>query len=273
MSDAYELRRNVPRPGMTSPRELWAFRELLRSFVIRDLKVKYQRSALGFLWTLLNPVLTAGVLIAVFSIIIRVQIDQYWAFLISGYFVWIFVSQMISAGTTILEEHAALRRNIAFPAELLIFGSTLSRLFEFVVELSLALIVLATFHHHRVPLSYLWLPLLVVFQALLATGLKMIVSVMSVFFFDVRHIISICILMLFYLSPVFYPLSLVPEGLRPLFAWNPLVSLLSLFHVVLYEGRTPDYRLLLEGAGWSLGSIFVGYAIFNRYKALFAEIV
>lgn len=268
-----DLHRNLPRPGMTSPRELWAHREMLRSFVVRNLKVKYQRSVLGFFWTLLNPVLTAGVLIAVFSVIVRVPIEQYWAFLISGYFVWVFVSQMITAGTTILEEHAALRRNIAFPAELLIFGSTFSRLFEFLIELGLALIILSAFHHHGIPLSYVWLPVLLLCQVLLGTGLKMIVAVMSVFFFDIRHIIAICILVLFYLSPVFYPLALVPDGLRPYFLWNPLASLLALFHTVLYEGRTPEYGALSLAAAWSGGVMIFGYAIFNRYKSLFAEIV
>jgi hypothetical protein len=103
--------------------ELWRFRYLLRSLVVRNLKVKYQRSVLGFLWTLLNPVLTIAVLIAVFSYVVRMGMVHYWAFLLSGFFAWNFVAQMLYAGITILAEHATLRRSVAFPTELLIFGA------------------------------------------------------------------------------------------------------------------------------------------------------
>ena len=165
--DATVVRRNMPSPGATSLTELWSFRELLRSLVIRNLKVKYQRSVLGFLWTLVNPLLTAGVLIVVFSIIVRIQLDDYWAFLISGYFVWAFVSQSLGAGTTVFDEHAALRRSIAFPNELLIFAGAIARLVEFSVELGIAIIALAAFHHGGLPASFLLLPVLMVLQLLL----------------------------------------------------------------------------------------------------------
>ena len=87
--------------------EIWSYRDLLRNLVARNLKVKYQRSVLGFLWTLLNPLLTVGVLVMVFTFVVRVQIENYWAFLLSGYFVWNFISQSLNSATFVLAEHAS----------------------------------------------------------------------------------------------------------------------------------------------------------------------
>jgi lipopolysaccharide transport system permease protein len=104
-------------------RELWHFRHMLRHLVARNLKVKYKRSALGFLWTLLHPVATIGVLLAVFSTVVRLPIAHYWAFLLSGYFAWNMASQSIFAAATILNEHARLTRSVAFPKEVLVRAS------------------------------------------------------------------------------------------------------------------------------------------------------
>jgi len=82
--------------------EIWEYRELLRHLTIRNLKVKYKRSVLGFVWTLLNPLLTIGALMAVFGYVVRIELPAYWAFLVSGYFVWNFVSMVRSAGTRVL---------------------------------------------------------------------------------------------------------------------------------------------------------------------------
>ena len=95
--------------------EVWRFREFLTSLVVRNLKVKYQRSVLGFIWTLLNPLLTVAVIAAIFSYVVRIEMPQYWAFLLSGYFVWNYVMQTLSSATYVLGEHAQLSRSVAFP--------------------------------------------------------------------------------------------------------------------------------------------------------------
>jgi len=266
-------RRNTPSTAATSLAELWSFRELVRSLVVRNLKVKYQRSVLGFLWTLVNPLLTAGVLIVVFSIVIRIQMEAYWAFLISGYFVWNFIAQNLSASTMLLMEHAALRKSIAFPAELLVFGSCISRMFEFSIELGIVIVALIIFHHGGIPLSILMLPVLLLILFILIVGLTMFIAVLSAFYHDVQHVIPIITLTLFYLSPVFYPISFVPENLQPLFYANPFASVLTLFHAVLYEGRFPSLNMLLSAGAWATGTLIVGHKIFDRYKSVLAEIV
>jgi ABC-2 type transport system permease protein len=264
---------NAPGSAAAALSELWQFRELLRSLVVRNLKVKYQRSFFGFLWTLINPLLTASVLIVVFSVVVRIDIEDYWAFLISGFFVWNYIAQNVNAGTTLLIEHAALRKSIAFPAELLVFGSSISRLVEFAVELGIVTIVLVIFHHGTVPLSFLAIPMLLLILFMVAVGLTMLIAVVSAFYHDVQHVVPILILTFFYLSPVFYPLSYVPEALQSYFNLNPFASLLTLFHAVLYEGRFPDAGVLVVAGAWASGLLLIGNLVFNRYKSILAEIV
>jgi len=253
--------------------EVWRYRELLRGLIVRNLKVKYQRSMLGFIWTLLNPLLTIAVLTVVFTYFIKIRVPHYWAFVFSGYFVWNFMLQMISTATYVLAEHAPLRRSVAFPSEVLLFAAAASRLVEFAIEMAIAVILLIVIHHGTVPPSFILLPLLITLQVLLAIGLAFPVATLSVFYSDVQHAIPIMLLMLFYLSPVFYPASLVPLALRPFYFLNPIAGLLTLYHDALYGGHWPSGALLACMTVGSVGLCWVGYTLFNRYKRLFAEIV
>src|SRR5690606_28754931 len=100
--------------------EIRRYRELLRHLVVRNLKVKYSRSLLGLLWTLLNPLLTIGTLVAVFGYVVRIDVPSYWAFLVSGYFVWNFTSMVLNAGPRVLGENIALARSVRVPPHIFV---------------------------------------------------------------------------------------------------------------------------------------------------------
>lgn len=254
-------------------RQVWRYRELLRGLVVRNLKVKYQRSLLGFVWTLVNPLLTVTILVLVFSHVVRIQVPDYWAFLLSGYFVWNFMLQTLTTGTWIFAEHSRLTRSVAFPSEILVFSAAGSRMIEFAAEISLVLLALALGLHHRVPDSWVLLPVLVLLQIAMAVGLTLPIATLSVFYHDVYHALPIALTSLFYLSPVFYPASLVPEAYRTLYLLNPLAGLLTLYHDVLYAGQWPS-ATLLAGTMVQVAVVYaLGYAVFHRYAAVFAEIV
>jgi lipopolysaccharide transport system permease protein len=258
---------------LPAPSLVWRHRELLLALTERALKVKYQRSALGFFWTLLNPLLMLAVLIAVFSVVVRIPIPHYWAFLVSGYFIWNYLSQMLSASSTVLTEHAALRRSVAFPTEILVFSAGAARLVEFGVAFVCALVALAAFHHGAVPSSFLLAPLLVVLLVVLGLGLMLLVSTAAVFYYDVQHALPVLLLVLFYLSPVFYPAAMVPDALQSLYLLNPIAGLISLAHSALYQGQWPGWPPIAGSAAACLIMFTAGYAIFNRFKNLFAELL
>jgi ABC-type polysaccharide/polyol phosphate export permease len=252
---------------------LWRSRGLLANLVLRNLRVKYQRSVLGFVWTLLNPLLTVGVLIAVFRYVVRLEVPHYWAFLLSGYFVWSFTLQTLTAATTVLPDHAHLARSLPLPTEVLITATALSRLVEFLAELILVLALLTAFHHEGVPAGYLWLPVLIALQLLLVLGLTLPIATASAFFHDVQHALPIALMMLFYISPVFYPARLVPEAMRPFYQLNPFAGLLTAYQSALYDGRSPALGPLAVTAVEALLISGVGYGVFRRYRALLPEIV
>lgn len=258
------------RPLSPSLRWSWG---LLANLVARNLRVKYQRSVLGFVWTLLNPLLTVGVLIAVFRFVVRLQVPHYWAFLLSGYFVWSFTSQVLTAATTVLPEHAHLARSLPLPTDVLITATVLSRLVELLAELALVLVLLTAFHHQGLPVGYLWLPVLLLLQAALVLGLALPLATLSAFFHDVQHALPIGLMVLFYASPVFYPASLVPERVRLLYQLNPFAGLLTSYQSALYQGHAPAPGLLALTAAEALVIAGIGYAVFRRYRALLPEIV
>jgi lipopolysaccharide transport system permease protein len=264
-----------PRTELRRPweRGLWEYRELLRSLVLRNLKVKYQRSALGFVWTLLNPLVTVGILAAVFSHVVRIPLPAYWAFLLSGYFVWNFVIQTLNTGSYVFGEHSRLLRSAAFRPELLVLGAALAKLLEFAAAMALVLGAVAVFHHGGIPSSWVLLPLLVLAQLFLVTGLTFPIAMTSAFYYDVQHALPIALTTLFYVSPVFYPATMVPEAVRPLYMLNPVAGLLTLYHEVVYAGRFPSALLLASTITASIAFYFVGYAIFRRYASVYAEIV
>jgi lipopolysaccharide transport system permease protein len=267
------------RPARSSARrpsplaEVWRARELLRNLVLRNLRIKYQRSFLGFVWTLLNPLLTIAVLVGVFGFVVRLGVPQYWAFLIAGYFLWSFASQTLFAATAVLPEHAHLARSVPFPVEVLVLAAALSRLTEFLAELTLTVLLLAAFLHHGVPVSFLWLPVLVLVTLILVVGLSLPIATFSALFHDVQHTVPIALMILFYASPVFYPASMVPAAARPFYLLNPFAGLLTLARSVLYEGKAPDLGLLAWTAAASILIAWFGYAIFRRYRPVLAEIV
>ncbi|MBZ0269471.1 ABC transporter permease [bacterium] len=262
--------------GVTWPkrmRETWEYRHLLRHLVVRDLKVKYKRSSLGFLWTLLNPLLTVAVLVAVFSTVIRIKMDHYWAFLLSGYFVWNMIAQAISGASYVLPEHARLTRSVALPKEILVLSAMMSRVVEFTMEIAIIMLVLVVAFHHAVPAAFVVIPYLLLIQVILALGLAFPIATLCTLFSDVLHALPMLITTLFYLSPVFYSASMVPEAYRALYLANPVAGLLTMYHTVLYEGAFPSTALMLGSAAGALITLGIGYVLFARYQDVCGELV
>jgi ABC-type polysaccharide/polyol phosphate export permease/GT2 family glycosyltransferase len=253
--------------------ELSQYRELIWNLTLRDLKVKYKRSWLGFFWTLLNPLIVVVVLVAVFSYIVRIPIKNYWAFLISGYFVFFFFSTTLNGSVQTALGNAYLWRKAYFPKEVLIVSSTLARFLEFLIEISIVLIALMIFHHKGIPFSFIMLLPLLPILFLFTIGVTFPLATLAIYFNDVLQIIPRLTLALFYISPVFYSVEFVPEKFREIYLWNPVAILLNLIHSSLYKGEIPDLRLFLRMSIIAVIMGVVGYIIFNRKKHEFAEIV
>lgn len=260
-------------PLGSAGREVWQSRELLRALVARNLKMRYKRSMLGFVWALLNPLFTVVILVAVFRFVFRLSVPDYWAFLLSGYFAWVFVLHTVGACASVVRDHSYMMRTLAFPSDVLVLSTVLARFIEFLAELTLVVVLLAVFRHHALPLSLVVLPIVAVIHLCMTLALAFPVAALAVFFQDVQHALPVAFTLLGYLSPVYYPLSQIPEQWRPLFQLNPFASVIPLFHAVLYEGAFPSpLRLLLTGIG-VLVLLALGVGLFRWKRPYFAEVV
>ncbi len=269
MSTHASTRRLTPGETLSG---VWRFRMLAATLARHHLILKYRNSLLGFVWTLLSPLGSMAVLVLVFSFVVRIDVERYWAFLLSGYFVWVFFGHVVGAGTNLFREYSPLRRSVAFPNEVVILGAGGARLAEFLAELGLIVIVLAIFHHRGVPASFVVLPALIALQALLVFALTLPLATLALLYHDVEHALPIAMGLLFYASPVFYPASMVPEVARPFYMLNPIAGLLTMYHDVLYSGRFPDPGLALLTTATALVLLALGYTYFNRHRGVLPEI-
>ena len=223
---------------MRSLKELMTHREVLLALVWRDLKTRYRGSVLGFLWTLLNPLLLMAIYSLVFSVYVRMDIPNYPIFVFAGLLPWTwFSSALLSASTSIVDSGGLVKR-VAFPPQILPAVCVTATLVNFLLALPLLWVFVLI---ARLPLGWglLAVPLLVAIQFVFTLGLAITVALLSVRFRDLHHLLSNLLTLWFFLTPLIYPVNLVPEGFRPLLRLNPLVPLIVAYQDALYRARMP----------------------------------
>ncbi len=275
--------------------ELWRARELLVQLVRKELKVRYRNSALGFLWSMLTPVLMTAVFSVVFTLIVRIPVDDFPAFFISGYLLWQFFQNSCQGAIHSIVGNGDLVRKVYFPREVL----PLSHVFAQLIHLLLALLVLSPYLLYTRGVGVLlYLPVTLAAIALLtlfASGMAMWFAGVNVIFRDLQELFVVIFQVWFYATPVIYPLALVSsmlEGGR--FAWietllviNPTTWFVELFRVGLFGPVTatgdaarpladgppglPDLATLGGAAAWAVAALVFGYVVFLRRARTFAK--
>jgi lipopolysaccharide transport system permease protein len=245
-------------------------RELIAVLVAKQLKLRYRGSWLGFCWTLLNPLLLMLVYTLVFSVYFRIDVAKYPAFLFSGLLPWIWFSSSLQQGVTCILDGAGLVTRSRFPAEVLPVVTLTSNTVNFVLMLPLLFLFLLAFKV-KLGLPLLALPVLIGLQYLLTLGPVLILSAANVYFRDLQHIILHLLTVAQFLTPIFYPASLIPDSLRAWAFANPLAVLFSAFQDVLYWNRIPPWPPLLALLLLAVAMLSVAATMFARYKQTFAE--
>jgi ABC-2 type transport system permease protein len=244
-------------------REIFHYRELIRALVVRELKVRYRRSTVGFLWTMLHPLATMLVLEMVFSRVFRFDIKDYPVYVFSGLLFWNFFSQSVVSSMNSLRGNAALLQKLPVPKAVFPIATVLSGVVNLLFALvPLALILIATRHHLCV--SLLWLPIGIVGAAGFTLGVGLMLSPLAVFFSDVVEMVTVTLTLVLYLTPVFYPLAIVPERYRGLVEWSPVQIVLTIFRDPIYACRTPNAGQLLTALVAVALSLACGIVIFQR---------
>ena len=252
-------------------RSLWQYRELLRNLVVRDIKVRYKRSVLGFAWMMLNPLISMIVFSVIFREIFNMEQD-YPLYVISALLFYNFFSLGSAQGLNSVVNASGLIRKVSVPKAIFPLASVLANLVNFGLSL-VPLAAVMIFTGARITPALLVLPVAVAAAFMFTYGVALALAAMNVFYRDVRWFYDSALLLLFYMTPIIYPAKVVPEQFRFLLAWNPLTWLLELFRAPIYEGRSPSGREMAVGLGLALGTLALGWAVFHRYEDQFINYV
>jgi len=263
----------------STAREIFRFRGLLQALVGRELKARYRGSVLGFFWSLVNPSLLLAVYSFVFGYVFRPQraagTDPYALFLITGLFPWIWLSTSLLEGAMSLIANAGLIRKAVFPAALLPMVAVFANLVHFLLAVPVLLTALLVGHLLGYPVGgfeILLLPVVIVLELPLVCGLALGLAALNVHFKDVKDILTNLLTLLFFMTPVIYPLQSV--GIRPLW-WlirlNPFTPFTLAYQQLLFHGVVPDLTLwvqmiVVSAIGWLLGT-----ALFERLSDTLVE--
>jgi ABC-type polysaccharide/polyol phosphate export permease len=276
--------------------ELFRYRDLLIQLVIRDLRVRYKNSILGFFWSLVNPLLQVATITIIVKYVMRLGIPNYSAYLLVAFLPWTFFQMaLMDASQSVLMHHDLLKK-VYFPREVLPLSTVIANLIHFLLSICVFfayLLILGT----PITIGWLMLPVLILIEFLLVCGIALFISCLNVFYEDIKYIVSVLLNIFFYLTPIMYLSEMVHKGLTAigyekwfiLYQLNPLNAIIIAFRKLLLPPyKVPpertiaeqfknmpdmafDWRFLAIAASVSLIIAILGYAFFNSRKWIFAE--
>ncbi len=249
-------------------RDLWRYRELARLLVAKELKLRYRRSVLGFAWTMLNPLMTMIILTVVFSQVMRVQVDSFPVFVLCALLPWNFFAQSITGGSLSILHNESLLRNVRVPRAIFPICMVTSHFVNLLLALVPLLIVMAVMRVAPTP-ALLLLPWFLFTHLVFTIGVVLALSAWTVFFRDVAQIVEVSVTALFYLTPIIYPMSILPEKYARLFELNPLYWQITPFRTLFYDGAVPLPLVFAISGGLAIAALVGGLAVFRRKENQF----
>jgi lipopolysaccharide transport system permease protein len=252
---------------------LTSYKYLLYQLIQREIKARYKQSIIGYAWVLINPLSQLLVYSFVFSIIFRFPTNNipYPIFLFAGLLPWIYLQSATSANTMALVDNRDLIKKAAFPREVFIYSVVISKL----IDLFFASLVMGIFLiYYQVPISisaFYIFPLLFI-QIMLISGIGLIFSTANLFYRDIQFLINLLLMLWMYLTPIVYPLSLVPAEWIGVYKLNPMVGIIEGYRSALF-GYPFDIGAILWSFSVSLIVFIIGFAWFKRMDKIFADIV
>lgn len=252
------------------------YRDLIRILTWRDFLARFRGSIFGLLWAVAQPLLMMGVYTLVFSYILKVRFTsndsptEFAVYLLCGLVPWNSFNEGINASCSLMRANPNLVKKVVFPLEVLPVNLTLVTMIQQSIGLIL-LFVLTFFVVGTLHWQIIFIPIFLLLQFMLQTGLTWILSSISVYLPDIRQVISLITLSLMFITPIMYPETLVPDRFRLIVMLNPLAQLIGMYRRVLMEGKSPTFEQLLMVSISSLFFWMVGFVWFNRTKYAFPD--
>jgi len=252
--------------------DFWRRRDLLWHMTVRHLRGQYKQSVLGYAWAFLNPLSQMLILSFVFSTLLRFDSQglPFPLFLFVGLLPWMFFANGLSAATDSVVGATTLVTKVYFPREILPVAAINTK----IVDLGFGLLILAALmvaYNHPPTITVAWVPVLFAIQMIFTAGLSFPLAALNLYFHDVRYLVGVVLTMWFYLTPVIYPVDVVPTKYHFIFDLNPNALLINAYRRVILLDDSPDMGRLLLGLGISVGTFAIGYTLFKKLESGFAD--
>ncbi|MBP3766211.1 MAG: ABC transporter permease [Bacilli bacterium] len=251
-------------------KELYQYRELLKTNVKKEIRGKYKGSWLGVLWTFLNPLLQLLVYSFVFPYILRVEVEHYTIFMMVALVPWTFFTTAIQIGASSIIGEAGIIKKVYFPREIIPISVVISALVNFLITCIIMFLFILISGVGFTPYVLLF-PVIVLIQTIFTLGFTFILSAVTVYVQDIAHFVSIVIMLMFYATPIVYNGELLPAKFQWIITLNPMAQVINAYRDILFYHKTPDYNGIAILALISLAILFVGYEIFKKLKRNFVE--
>jgi len=259
---------------MQVARNLYRHRDLLWLWTMREIRVRYKQSILGGAWAILQPLSLMVIFSVVFGYFVKVPTDgiPYPVFSYSALLPWTLFATSITFAVPSLVNNMNLVTKVYFPREILPFAAVGAALIDYLIA-AVLFVVLMVIYSVPVNFSILFLPFILLIQIVMTLGISLLASALTVLMRDVRYIVPLALQLLMYLSPVVYPLSIVPENLRVIYLLNPMSGLIENYRRVTVYGLMPDWLMMIPAILIASVLFIVGYAYFKHAEGTFADII
>lgn len=252
-------------------REIYDYRQMIFSLVRKELRGRYKGSALGFLWTFINPLLQLCVYTFVFSIVMPNNIDKFYLYLFVGLIPWLFFSGSLTGGAASIINQKDMVKKIYFPREVMpiayVTSNFVNMLLCFVVIFAVVIVSGVGIN----PIAICYLPIIMAVEYIMCLGGAMLTSALTVYFRDLEYILGIVTMAWMYFTPVVYSIDMVPENLRPFMNLNPMTPVIVAYRDVLYSKQVPHIGTLASGFVLGCIVLIVGCVVFQKLQRGFAE--
>ena len=241
---------------------------LLTELVSRDIKTKYRRSILGVFWTLLNPLLMMVILSVVYSQLFKFQIENFPLYILSGQVIFNFFSEATNSAMTSIINSSSLIRKVYIPKYLFTISKIMSSVINILASFC-ALLVVMIFTKAELHYSIIFAIFPMIIIAILSTGVGLMLAAFAVKFRDLIHLYSVFTTALMYLSPIIYPMEILPDKVATIVRLNPITNILEIFRDVIMYNKLPELNVILLAVVPSVVMLFLGLFAFYKKQDTF----
>ena len=254
-----------------SIKALFQYRELIRNLVLKDLKLKYRGSVFGFLWSLLNPMVMMAVYLVAFRYIMAIRGQGFVFLLLLGILSWTFFSSSASMGAGAIVDNGGLLKTVHFPRAVLPLASVLFNLAQYALTILVFLPLMLVIYGKPPHAALLLFPVFVVLQLMMTAGVALALATGVAFFRDIRHLLEIALMIMFWTTPIVYDYQAIPEAWRLPVLLSPMSPFVLAYQQIAYYGQVPDLRVWAAATVYAVVALCGGFALFIHLQHEFVE--